>query len=334
MAYQTLPSGKLRLQTTIGGKRVSFTGRTQKEIELKRTDYIRSLGFAVEYKENPPISEIIDLYISSKENVLSPSTIAGYRKMQRTAYSDINNLRLSDINSNVLQRFVSDITLIHSAKYVKNIYGLLSSALKQVTDRTFTVTLPKYIRPKLFTPNDNQVKQLLESSSGDLKIAVMLAAFGTLRRGEVCGLVYGDIDRKANTIYVHSDCVLNSDNTWVYKPFPKTDNSIRTICYPKEVIALIPDGPATDHIISITPNALTQQMSRKKKQLGMDISMHSLRRYAASFMHALGIPDKYIMETGGWVSDRILKSVYENTLDEKSIEFSEQRNDYIRNNLI
>jgi hypothetical protein len=46
-------------------------------------------------------------------------------------------------------------------------------------------------------------------------------------------------------------------------------------------------------------------------------------------MHAIGIPDQYIMERGGWSSDKILKSVYRNTLKEKGKEFSDKTNEYM-----
>ena len=43
---------------------------------------------------------------------------------------------------------------------------------------------------------------------------------------------------------------------------------------------------------------------------------HDLRRYSASIMHAIGDPDQYIMERGGWKSDKVLKQVYRGTLNE------------------
>lgn len=43
------------------------------------------------------------------------------------------------------------------------------------------------------------------------------------------------------------------------------------------------------------------------------MSFHDLRHMNASIMLALGIPDKYAMERGGWSSDHIMKSVYQHT---------------------
>ena len=43
------------------------------------------------------------------------------------------------------------------------------------------------------------------------------------------------------------------------------------------------------------------------------IRFHDLRHLNASVMLALGIPDKYAMERGGWSSTSIMKSVYQHT---------------------
>ena len=43
---------------------------------------------------------------------------------------------------------------------------------------------------------------------------------------------------------------------------------------------------------------------------------HDLRHYSASIMHAINIPDQYIMQRGGWSSDRTLKDIYRGTLDD------------------
>ncbi|MCR5706838.1 MAG: site-specific integrase, partial [Ruminococcus sp.] len=40
---------------------------------------------------------------------------------------------------------------------------------------------------------------------------------------------------------------------------------------------------------------------------------HDLRHLNASIMLMLGVPDKYAMERGGWSTDNVLKSVYQQT---------------------
>lgn len=41
---------------------------------------------------------------------------------------------------------------------------------------------------------------------------------------------------------------------------------------------------------------------------------HNFRHYAASIMHAIGAPDLYVMQRGGWSSDKTLKAIYRGRL--------------------
>ena len=43
------------------------------------------------------------------------------------------------------------------------------------------------------------------------------------------------------------------------------------------------------------------------------MTFHDLRHLNASIMLMLGVPDKYAMERGGWSTDSVLKSVYQQT---------------------
>lgn len=326
-----LPSGHWRDRPVINGRRMSFTAPTQREVREQIDNYKLSLTQKKADQNDPLVKDIIEDYITSKTGVLSPSTILGYRKMQKKHYGKINDLRLSEVTSKNLQVYVSDLCSDHSAKSVRNVYGLLSASLNQVSDKKYNVTLPTYVRPNLPTPNDEMVQKLLDSAKvPEMKIAMMISAFGTMRRGEISAIKYKDIDREKTAIYVHADIVQDENLKWVYKPYPKTEKSIRLIQYPKEVFDYIPEGDPDTFVVPFTPQSLTRRFRKLRDKIGAEgITLQSLRRYAASFMHALGIPDKYIMETGGWASDRVLKAVYENTLSDKQIEFTEKRNDYV-----
>lgn len=54
-------------------------------------------------------------------------------------------------------------------------------------------------------PENGQIKALYDNASHKMKISIALAAFHSLRRGEIASLKYGDI--QGNTLYIHSDMV-------------------------------------------------------------------------------------------------------------------------------
>ena len=217
---------------------------------------------------------------------------------------------------------------------VKNAYTLVMSAISVYTDRVFRVTLPARKPVQYDVPTDEDVKRLMEQARPDLKLAIALAAIGTLRRGEICGLKYSDVFRDFGVIYVHTDMVLSKDNEWIHKEMPKTSDSVRRVSLPAEVMAMIEDGDPDAYIITSTPAAISDAFSRLRTRLGLKCRFQDLRHYAASILHAIGMPDQYIMERGGWSTDGTLKAVYRNTLSDRTKAFSDKANDYFTQNLL
>ena len=269
------------------------------------------------------IGEAVDRYIASKEAVLSPSTIRAYMAYRKNL-SEVEALRVDSLTSADLQTWVSALSRRYSAKYVKNIYALVLSAVSVISDRSYRVTLPTRKPITYNVPTDDQVKALMDNARDDIRLAVALAAIGTLRRGEICALRYRDVYKDKQAVFVHSDMILDKNNAWVYKDMPKTSDSVRWVVLPGEVLTMIGDGEPDEFVIGSTPAAVSDAFARLRDRLGLKCRFHDLRHYAASILHAIGVPDQYIMERGGWSTDGTLKAVYRNTLADQSKLYSDR----------
>lgn len=135
-------------------------------------------------------------------------------------------------------------------------------------------------------------------------------------------------DVQGNTIHIHKALVKNIDKK-LEKKTTKTVTSSRFVTMPEFVIELFPNkGP----IVSITPDAITHRFSRILSRLNIKhFRFHDLRHYSASIMHAIGIPDQYIMSRGGWCSDKVLKSIYRGTMDDYQKHFTDIANNHFNN---
>lgn len=316
-----LPSGNIRIQKKVGarpdGSRImkSFTGSTRAEAEFKYREYMAKGG---EKSPKLTVSSALERYIDAKDSVLSPSTIVNYRRMYHRYIEDtaLGYVDVSELTNTDLQIWISDLSDGRSPKTVRNVYTLVKSAVEMFNpDFRFKVTLPAPQKVELYCPSDNDVRILLDRvTDKDLRIAILLAAFGPLRRSEICALTSDDIS--GNTITVSKAMVQNSNKDWEVKG-TKTYGSYRRIEMPENVIAELKG--IKGRIIQCTPSALSDRWQRAISAAGCPrFRFHDLRHYSASIMHAIGIPDQYIMQRGGWSTDSVMKRVYRNVIDIES----------------
>lgn len=337
-----LPSGSWRCQVfshyeeirqpdgTVKKKRIykSFTSDNpsragKKEAELMATQY------ASEKKTSAStctltFGDALDSYIEMRSSVLSPRTIADYKRMRKTEIQQLMNVKICDITQELIQKIINEDAQKHSPKTVRNNHGLISAVLNVYRpDFVLKTDLPKKVRPDIYVPSDVEIKRLLKVASGTpMELPILLAAFGPMRRGEICAL---STDRIEGTIvHVDRNMVRNADNEWVVKA-PKSYAGDRYIDYPQ----FVADKWKNIHgrITDMHPNQLTWAFAKLLKQSELPhFRFHDLRHYSASIQHALGIPDSYIMQRGGWGNDGVLKAVYRHTMNDKSKEMSQLAN--------
>lgn len=326
-----LPSGAIRKQVYIGkdpnGKRLykSFTAPTRADLDAAVALWKAARAAGEDEEGNKPSKEIltvsgaVERYITIKKEVLSPTTVRGYTtdaknyiKSEPIGQMDVDALTTKDV-----QLWISGLAEDVSPKTVRNAYGLLKSSVQLFRPEwTVKVTMPQKKPADLYCPSDADVKALLAVvDDQELEIAILLAAFGPMRRSEICALESSDI--KGNVVTINKALVQNSEKEWVLKE-PKTVSSCRKIEMPPFVIERMKG--IRGRIIKCTPNALSDKYQRAIKEAKCpDFRFHDLRHYGASIMHVLGVPDKYIMARGGWASDGVMKRVYQNVIETEEI---------------
>lgn len=268
----------------------------------------------------------MDNYIQSRESILSPRTIMDYKRIRRTSLQSLMNIRLSRITQEDIQIAINLESVNHSPKTVRNSHGLLSAVLKQYRpDFALNTSLPKKQRVELYIPTDEEVKRLIRASEGtEMELPILLAAFGPMRRGEICALDSTDIS--GNIVHVSKNMVRTEDNAWIIKS-PKSYAGDRYIDFP-DFVAEKWRGK-TGRIVNLTPNKITDRFRSCLHRAGLPhFRFHDLRHYSASIQHALGIPDSYIMQRGGWGTDGTLKAVYRHALADKTKEMDDIANQH------
>ena len=313
-----LPSGKYRVRKMINGKRQSLlfdAPPTQRDVLLATNELLNEVpgatlkGTFLDYAEK---------YIKAKENVLSASTIRGYKATLKGIPGHFTSLPLKDITQYTLTALVNDMVRSVSPKTVYNRHGLIVSVLHEFRpDFVIRTKLPRKAQKDIYTPGDEEVSILfayLEDSPTLKKywIPLYLASLG-LRRSEIGALSIADLSEN-DILTINKAKVLGSDNKWVIQNFTKTERSNRKIPVPKELADRIRQQ---GFIYQGDLNSIFCVMTAAQRKLGLPhFGVHRLRSYFASKAHALGLHDSIILKLGGWKSDHIMKGIYRKALQE------------------
>lgn len=331
-----LPSGKYRIRKMINGKRQSLLfdePPTQRDVLLATNELLNEVpgaslkGTFLDYAEK---------YIKAKENVLSASTIRGYRATLKSIPSHFTSLPIKDITQYTLTALVNDMVRSVSPKTIYNRHGLIVSVMHEFRPEFVIRTkLPRKIQKDIYTPGDEEVSKLFSylENSPTLKkywVPLYLASLG-LRRSEIGALTIKDLSED-NILTVNKAKVQGSDNKWVIQNFTKTERSNRKIPLPKELADRIREQGC---IYEGFLGKMYDNMRIVEKRIGLPhFGIHRLRSFFASKAHSLGLHDSIILKLGGWKSDYIMKGIYRKALKEDLQEESKVFLDHMTNRVV
>lgn len=336
-----LPSGSWRCQVyshteeipqkdgSIKRKRIykSFTCSIQGPAGKRKCEQMAT-AWAADKETNTRISiafgDAMDEYITFREHVLSPRTIMDYKCIRDNYVQDIMPIAIDRITQEDVQRAINREAVHLSPKTIRNIHGLISAVLRAYRPEfALNTSLPKKRKVELYIPSDQDVKKLLDTVAGtEMELPILLAAFGPMRRGEICALDAEDVH--GDWVHVHRNLVCTEDGTWIEKA-PKSYAGDRHIKFPDFVGDKLKGY--SGRIVSLTPDQITNKFRYVLRDAGLPhFRFHDLRHYSASVQHAIGIPDAYIMQRGGWGNDGVLKAVYRHAMEDRGARMDELAN--------
>lgn len=316
-----LPSGSYRVLIYGGkdetGKRQykSFTAPDKAQAEFMASEYrVKRKTQAKSGAEDLTLLQAMEKYIDAKENVLSPSTIEGYRSVAQLRFLALQKLKLSELTSALVQSAVNREAVSLSPKTVANAYGLLSATCSMYApDLRLHVTLPAKKRQIRSLPSPQEVIAAVRDTPAELP--ALLSLWLSLRLSELRGIRYGDISKGVLTV---RRTVLTVKGAHITREQTKTYNSTRQIHLSPRILQMIGTGEPDAPIITASGSTIYKQFVKAIEAAGLPhMRFHDLRHLNASVMLQLGVPDKYAMERGGWSTNAVLQSVYQHTFSDK-----------------
>jgi integrase len=324
------PSGKWKIQVMVNGHRKAETFLSERDA-IAWAASVKARAKELEKSVlDLTLKEAFSRHIASKENILSPSTIAGYQRIAKNAFPELMGKRIDSLTQEDVQRAVNRMSKDHSAKSVANAHGLLASVLS-VYRPSFVLrtTLPQKDPNKVQIPTQQEIAALMLASRGTrMELPVWLAVWMGLRVSEIRGLTWDCIED--GRLHVKA-AVVEGVNGPAFKK-TKTVSGDRFIPIPKEIMEIINRTPKTDSFLChMSGQAIYKAFVRLCEKAGTRrYRFHDLRHASASVNMMVGMPNTYNQKRMGHKTDYMLKNVYLHTFDDVEARFSGLVDDYYR----
>ena len=308
--YQ-LPSGAWRMQIRIDGKRYSETFKTEEEALFWAAGLKTRQQEFDQAPKDLTVTMAIDRFIEMHDGVFSPATVRGYRGIQKNRISRIQNLRIGDLNDEILQRWVSSLSKQYAPKTVANAYSLVVEVLKFFRKNYHpSVKLPQKTKEEIRIPTEEEMQLIFSAAKGTrYELPILIACWLGMRESEIVGLKWSQIKNGYLTV---NNAIVIGENNVAYEKGPKTPSSTRKMRIPKYIQEKLEELPQNnEYIFDMSGHAMYMGFVRCCKKAGVEhYRFHDLRHVNASVMLLNNTPIKHVTNRMGHKTDAMVKKVY------------------------
>jgi integrase len=335
-AYWKVDTAEGLRQRTKGG----FATRKEAEAYLTTTLASIQVGRFTEPSKLTLTDYFVNRWLPSRKASLKPSTYDSYERTVRLhIIPSLGHLRLQNIGPEHLDALYADMLAAGAArKSVRNVHAIMHKALRDAMRKDLVIrnVADAADAPRQPRPGENEMKTWTASEVQEffaavkdhrLAVAYTLAAATGMRRGEVLGLRWTDLDlSKRRLVVAHT---ILSVNYKITEGTPKTVRGRRSMVLDDETVRLLTEyrkiHPPAEHRTElgrglvfaredggpIHPDYFSQTFERTVKKLGLPrIRLHDLRHTNATLGLAAGIPVKVISERLGHATTSFTQDVY------------------------
>jgi integrase len=320
---------------------VSIKG-TKKEAEQKLAELIRQIDTGTYTKPNKILlADFLKNWLADYKINLSPRGFERYKGIiEKDLIPAFGRLTLVQLHPEHIQsHYTANLEAGLSARTVRYHHAVLHVALKSAVrlgllarNPADAAMPPRAKRPDMQTWDEDELNRFLESSKNSIYHNLFYTVLFTgMRRSELLGLRWSDVDFIMSQIYISRGLHQLKDNTYVYTE-PKSEHSRRAIALSPSVINLLKRAKERRKLDCIDwglpfsesdpvfcghdgkplrPNTVTRVWHEAAKRAGVkDIRLHDARHTHASIMLKRGIHPKIVQERLGHSSIQMTLDTY------------------------
>jgi integrase len=249
--------------------------------------------------------------------------------------------RGKDHEGNEIKRYKGKIG--YSEKTLLQIHRILHRAFKKaVGDGKLSknpcdgvdAPTPEDYEPAIYT--EEQFIKMLEKLEGHrMESLILIAGMCGLRRGELLGLTWDDIDFDNEMISIQKNRVPTKEEGVIEKE-PKTKKSKRSFAIPSVIMPALKRCRGIGKLFvrldgeQYHPGSVSQAFSNFLKSNKLPhIRLHDMRHFNGTMMLKHGVSEKEIMERGGWSTAAMVKK-YQHVLKEMDKKSADKLNNVFK----
>ncbi len=341
------------------GKTKVIYGKTKNELKKKL------IQFSEEAEEKATFSKVADAWEAyHKDSVTYNAHDTVYPAPLRRAKAYFGDTSLNSITPFEIDAFIKYIAKQGFAKRTVQVhlnmlnmifdYAIISEDYNVSYNPCPAVKIPKGLKKtRRMPPTDEQIAVITPDTASEMGLFAFFLLYTGLRRGELLGLRWEDIDRKSKTIHVGREVYYVSNNPHI--KVPKTDAGVRDVVLLDILEAALPANKSGYIFGGDKP--LTKSAFRKRwisfcREIGLAeriehthiaqngreytavewkpmITPHQFRHACASLLDDAGINETGAKAILGHSSIVVTKDIYTHIRSKKQRAINEQINTYI-----
>lgn len=233
------------------------------------------------------VSQYLSDWLTLRSSALKPRTVESYADLfRRYVFPAFGGVELSALDPSEITHLLASIVAAGHTRTAELLFVALKAAFRTLEKNPLhRVPRPRHSQQSPVAWDDAQIAVYMGALVGHKhRLALTLGIVLGLRRGEICGLRWEDVDFDTNVIHIRRQLV-RLDSGQIIECSPKSASSVRTLPIPTGLPPLLRAHRQlpTCRLCNLTPSGLDAAHRALARRLALPYTpLHGLRHSFAT----------------------------------------------------